>query len=138
MGSIWMAIMSFIGGPVIKGLIDAYNSYLTAQTKDEKIAADLAGKEIAAQQIEIQAQTQLKIAEIGHPFEVEKLFAYVTLVYYAKLMLWDKVLGSFMGETHSIFATDGLNSYDAVWGGMVVTYYFAKRGFENVARIIKK
>lgn len=45
----WMAILSFLGGPVIKGLIHAYNAKLKAGNVDSKIAADLAATEIAAQ-----------------------------------------------------------------------------------------
>ena len=126
----WMAIISFLGGPVIKGLIDAYNLKLKAANADAKIAADLAATEIAAQQSEIQAQTQLKIAEIGHHWEVEKLFAYVTLLYYGKLLLWDKVLG--------LGSTDPLTGW-ALWAAnLIIGFYFVKRGFENVARIIKR
>jgi len=125
-----MAIISFLGGPVIKGLIDAYNLKLKAANADAKIAADLAATEIAAQQSEIQAQTQLKIAEIGHHWEVEKLFAYVTLLYYGKLLLWDKVLG--------LGSTDPLTGW-ALWAAnLIIGFYFVKRGFENVARIIKR
>jgi hypothetical protein len=126
----WMAIMSFIGGPVIKGLIDAYNMHLKAQSADAATAANLAGKEIAAQQIEIQAATQLKIAEIGHPWEVEKLFAYITLFYYAKLIVWDKVFG--------LGTTDPLTGWVLWAANLVIGFYFTKRGFENVARIIKR
>ena len=126
----WMAIISFLGGPVIKGLIEAYNLKLKAANADAKIAADLAATEIAAQQSEIQAQTQLKIAEIGHHWEVEKLFAYVTLLYYGKLLLWDKVLG--------LGSTDPLTGW-ALWAAnLIIGFYFVKRGFENVARIIKR
>lgn len=136
----WQVIIGFIGGPVIRGLLDAYNAKLKAGNTSEKIAADLAAGEIAAQTVEIQEQAKTKREQIGHPLEVEKLFAYVTLVYYAKLLIWDKVIGSFMGysQTGSIFSTDGLTSYDAVWGGLIITYYFGKRGFENVMRIIRK
>ena len=126
----WMAIISFLGGPVIKGLIEAYNLKLKAANADAKIAADLAATEIAAQQSEIQAQTQLKIAEIGHHWEVEKLFAYVTLLYYGKLLVWDKVLG--------LGSTDPLTGW-ALWAAnLIIGFYFVKRGFENVARIIKR
>ena len=45
----WMAILSFLGGPVIKGLIDAYQAKLKAGNVESKIAADLAASEIAAQ-----------------------------------------------------------------------------------------
>ena len=37
----WMTILSFIGGPVIKGLIDAYQAKLKAGNVESKIAADL-------------------------------------------------------------------------------------------------
>lgn len=134
----WMTIIGFLGGPVIKGLIEAYQAKLKAANADNKIAADLAATEIAAQQVEIQQATALKIAQIGHPWEVEKLFAYITLAYYAKLILWDKIAGSFAGYTSNIFNTDPLTSIDAVWGGLVISFYFGRRGFENVARIIKR
>ncbi len=77
----WLAIMSFIGGPVIRGLVEAYQAHLTATTTDHQTAANLAGQEIAAQTLETQSQNQLKIAEIGHPWEPEKLAFYVTLCF---------------------------------------------------------
>src|SRR5258705_11395584 len=126
----WMTIMSFIGGPVIKGLIDAYNAHLQAVTQDKTIAADLAGKEIAAQQLEIQADTQLKIAEIGHPWEPEKLAFYIVLVFFAKCVIWDTVLG--------LGTTPALKGDVSMWAGLVMSFYFGKRTFENVARIIKR
>ena len=126
----WMALMSFIGGPVIKGLIDAYNLHLQAETTDAKTAADLAGKEIAAQQAEVQAQAQLKIAEIGHPWEPEKLAFYIVLVFFAKCVIWDTVLG--------FGTTPALKGDVSMWSGLVMSFYFGKRTFENVARIIKR
>jgi phage terminase large subunit len=47
-----------------------------------------------------------------------------------KLLVWDKVLG--LGQT------DGLAGFASVTANLVVSFYFAKRGFENVARIIKR
>lgn len=126
----WQTIIGFIGGPVIRGLLDAYNAKLKAGNTSEKISADLAASEIAAQQLEVQANTQLKIAEIGHPWEVEKLFAYVTLLYYSKLLIWDKIMG--------LGSTDPLTGW-ALWAAnLIIGFYFAKRGFENIARIIKR
>lgn len=126
----WMTILSFLGGPVIKALIDAYQAKLKAGNVESKIAADLAGAEIAAQTAEIQAQEQLKVAEIGHPWEVEKLFAYITLIYYAKLIIWDKVL--------ALGTTESLEGWVLWAANLVIGFYFTKRGFENVARIIKR
>lgn len=126
----WMAIISFLGGPVIKGLIDAYKAKLAAGNVDSKIASDLAAEEIAAQTEETKAQTELKIAQIGHPWEPEKLAFYVTLIFYSKCVLWDTVLG---------WGTTGpLKGDVSVWAGMIMGFYFTKRGFENVARILKK
>jgi len=123
-------IFQFLGGPVAKALVGAYQAHLTATTTDNQTAARLAGQEIGAQQAEILAESQLKIAEIGHPFEVEKLFAYVTLVYYFKLLIWDKVLG--------LGTTDPLVGWVSVTANLVISFYFVKRSFENVARIIKR
>lgn len=123
-------IFSFLGGPVAKGLVDSYKARLAAGNTSERIAADLAGKEIAAQQVEIQSITALKIAQIGHPWEPEKLAFYVTLVFYGKVMIWDKVLG--LGVTDEVTGAAG------VWAGLIMSFYFAKRGAENIARIIRK
>jgi hypothetical protein len=126
----WMAILSFIGGPVIKGLIDAYEARLKAGNTSEKIAADLAAGEIAAQTAETQAIAQYRIAEIGHPWEPDKLIGYFVAIYFGKLLIWDKVLG--------LGSTDGLQGFAATTANLVVSFYFVKRGFENVARIIKR
>lgn len=126
----WMTILSFLGGPVIKGLIDAYQAKLKAGNVESKIAADLAAGEIAAQTAETQAQLQLRTAEIGHPWEPEKLAFYIVLVFFAKCVIWDKVLG--------LGTTDPLGGDVSTWAGMVMGFYFGKRTFENVARIIKR
>ena len=126
----WLTLISFIGGPVIQGLISAYQAHLTAVNTSEATAADLAGKEIAAQQVEIQAQAQLKISEIGHPWEPEKLAFYIVLFFFAKCVIWDTVLG--------IGTTPPLKGDVSTWSGMVMYFYFGKRTFENIARIIKR
>lgn len=126
----WMTIISFLGGPVIKGLIDAYQAKLKAGNVESKIAADLAATEIAAQTAETQAQTQYRVAEIGHPFEPDKIMGYCVAIYFAKLLVWDKVLG--------LGTTDGLAGFAATTANLIVAFYFAKRGFENIARIIKR
>ena len=126
----WMAIMSFIGGPVIKGLIDAYQAHLTAVNTSEATADDLAGKEIAAQTAEQQAITNLKIAEIGHPWEPEKLAFYIVLIFFGKCVIFDTVLG--------LGTTPPLKGDVSMWSGLIMSFYFGKRTFENVARIIKR
>lgn len=126
----WMTIISFLGGPVVKALIDAYSAKLKAENVDTKIAADLAASEIASQTAETKAVMQYRIAEIGHWYEPDKLMGYCVALYFAKLLVWDKVLG--------FGSTDPLAGFAAITANLVVSFYFAKRGFENVARIIKR
>ena len=131
----WLSLLSFLGGPIVSGLIKAYQAKLAAGNVESKIAADLAASEIAAQTAETQAQTQYRIAELGHWFEPDKIMGYCVAAYVFKLMIWDKVLG--------LGSTDGLCKIgDNCWAGWVantiVVFYFGKRGFENVARIIRK
>jgi hypothetical protein len=126
----WMAILSFLGGPVIKGLIDAYQAKLKAGNVESRIAADLAATEIAAQVSETNAITQYRIAELGHWYEPDKLMGYCVAAYFFKLLIFDKVFG--------LGTTDPLAGFASVTSNLVVSFYFAKRGFENVARIIKR
>lgn len=126
----WMALISFIGGPVISGLISAYKAKLEAGNTTQKIASETAGAEIAAQTAETNAITQYRIAEIGHWYEPDKIMGYAVAIYFAKLLVFDKVFG--------IGTTDPLNGFAEVTANLIVGFYFAKRGFENIARIIKK
>ena len=119
--------MSVIAGWVIQLLsgpfLSAWKSWLDRQTDVDKIKSDLAIKEI-------EYNAAIRIAQVGHPWEVEKLFGYVTVLYYAKVMLWDAAfhLGS----------TDPVRGDVGMWAGLVISFYFVKRGAENVARIIRK
>jgi hypothetical protein len=126
----WMTIVSFLGGPVVKALIEAYSAKLKAENVDARIAADLAAAEIAAQMAETNAVMQFRIAELGYWYEPDKLIGYCVTIYFAKLLVWDKVLG--------FGTTDALAGFAAITANLVVSFYFAKRGFENVARIIKR
>jgi hypothetical protein len=126
----WMTIVSFIGGPVVKGLIDAYKARLSAGNTSGRIASETASAEIAAQVSEANAIMQYRVAELGRWYEPDKLMGYFVAVYFGKLLVWDKVLG--------FGTTDPLAGFAAVTANLVVSFYFAKRGFENVARIIKR
>lgn len=125
-----MTLLSFIGGPVVSGLINAYKAKLAAGNTSEKIASDTAAHEIAAQTAETNAIMQYRTAEIGHWYEPDKLMGYFVAAYFGKLLVWDKVLG--------LGTTDQLAGFASVTANLVVSFYFAKRGFENVARIIKR
>lgn len=131
-------IIGAIFRPIVDGLLSGYKAKLENQTSREAIAADLAQRELQVQQTEIQAQHQLKVAQIGHWWEPEKLFAYIIVIYFAKIVLWDKVIGSFVGYTDNAFRTDPLTGEAVGWAAMVMAFYFGKRGVENVVRILKR
>jgi hypothetical protein len=126
----WLTLLSFLGGPVVKGLIDAYKAKLAAGNTSERIASETASAEIAAQVSEANAILQYRTAEIGHWYEPDKLMGYSVAIYFGKLLIWDKVL--------SLGSTDALAGFASATANLVVAFYFAKRGFENVARIIKR
>ena len=126
----WMTIISFIGGPVIKGLIDAYQAKLKAGNTSEKIASETAAGEMAVQTVEIKAQNDYRIASLGRWYEPDKIMGYAVAIYFGKLLIYDKVLG--------LGVTDPLVGFAEVTANLIVAFYFAKRGFENIARIIRK
>ena len=126
----WMTILGFIGGPVIKGLIDAYQAKLKAGNTSEKIASETAAGEMAVQTAEIVAQKEYRVAALGYWYEPDKIMGYAVAIYFGKLLIWDKVLG--LGRT------DHLDGFAELTANLIVAFYFAKRGFENIARIIKR
>jgi hypothetical protein len=124
----WLA--SLLTGPLLSKALDAYKAKLAAGTSSESVAADLASKEILLQQREAELQTQYRIAEIGHWYEPDKIMGYAVAVYFAKLLIFDKVL--------RLGVTDPLAGWAETTANLIVAFYFAKRGFENIARIIKR
>lgn len=133
----WAALFSFLGnllgGPFARAAVEAYRARLASENSAEKTAAELATRELDVQQREAELQTELRKAQIGRWYEPEHLFGYVMAIYFAKVVLWDKVLGSITGGS-----TDPLTGEVATWAGMIMLFYFGKRGFENVARILRR
>lgn len=140
----WVAsAVSAVGGKVADTVLGWHKDSLDAANQADRIKADLAQRELAVQQTEIQAQSQLKVAEVGHPWEPEKLFAYVVLIYFAKAIVFDMVIGSLFGHSCfkgecSIFNTDPIRGDLLTWAGMIMLFLFGKRGIENVVRIMKR
>lgn len=126
----WATVLTFLGGPVVNGIIKAYTAKLANDSQIENVHARLAASELQVQAMEIEAQSKVKIAEVGHWFEPEHLFAYATLIFYVKCLIWDMMLG--WGSTPEP------KGAIAVWAGLVMSFYFGKRGFENVARIMSR
>jgi hypothetical protein len=121
---------NLLGGPFVTAALNAYKAKLSAENAADKVAADLAGRELAVQQRELELQTQLRIAEIGKWYEPDHLAAYVFVAYFGKVVVYDVMLG--------LGSTPALHGSIANWMGLIAMFLFGKRGIENVARIIKR
>lgn len=128
------ALASFVSkvlvSPLLGSVVDGYKAKLAAGTSHDTLAADLAGRELAVQQLEIQAQAQMRVAEIGHWSEPDKIMGYTAAFLYGKIVVWDICLGWGSTDLHQGFVT--------ITTGLIVSFYFGKRGIENVAKIWKK
>ncbi len=128
----WTWLASLLGGPVINGLITAYKAKLESANTQDRVAADLAVKEIEA---EIEARKQASaiiIAEQGRWYTamIRPLLALPIVIYFWKVIVWDKVLGWGV--------TDPITGMIADWAGVIITAYVGGRSVEKVARIFKR
>jgi hypothetical protein len=126
----WLA--SFLTGPIINGAIAAYKARLAATNTQDRIAADLAAKELEA---EVEARKMAKaivIAEQGRWYTVaiRPLLALPVVIFLWKVIVWDKVLG--------LGSTDEITGMAADWCGWIVTAYVGGRSIEKVARILRR
>jgi hypothetical protein len=119
-GQILTALSSFF--------VNLYSAKLSAENTDEKTKADLAARELQVQQAEIQAQNQLKIAEIGRWYEPDHLFEYTLWVYFVYCIAY-----TLEGYPVPPIAGDA-----GQWASLIVAFMFGKRGIENVVRIMKR
>ena len=123
---------SLLGGPFARAAVDAYKAKLASENTSEKIAADLAARELCVEQRERELSAQIVIAEQGRWYAAlpRPLFALAFIIYVWKVVVWDKVLG--WGTT------DPLSGDVAQWAMIVLTAYFGGRSLEKVARILGK
>ena len=128
----WSWLASLIGGPVVNGLINAYKARLDASNTQDRIAADLAAKEIEAEIVARKEASAVIVAEQGRWYTaiIRPLLAFPIIIYLWKVIVWDKVLG--------LGATDPLVGMIGDWAGTILTAYVGGRSIEKVARIFKR
>ena len=85
----WGMIFSFLGGPIINGLLGAYRERLKAVNTQDHMALDLLQKEVDADIAARAEATKLLIAEQGHWFtrSVRPGIGWVILILLAKVLL---------------------------------------------------
>jgi hypothetical protein len=129
----WALILNFLSGPIIGGLLKAYQSKLAAGNTTEKIAADLAVRDLQVQQREAEVNASVIVAEQGNWVTrwVRPAFAAPFVFFTWKVVVWDKILAIW---THG--TTDPLDP--KMWGVYmaVVIAYFGGRSLEKVATTI--
>jgi len=119
-------LLSFLGGPIVNGLINAYKAKLNAANTAGAQAVTVAQ---AAMVAEVQARAEANkvlIAEQGHwytaiPRVVVQMSA---ALFFAKCVVWDKVLG--WGTT------DHLSGDIETTYTMVMAFWFGAAGVSRV------
>lgn len=114
----------FLGGGVtsiLTPLTNAYTAKINAGTDAEKMAAELAAKQLVLDQREAELQAGLAKGEPGY---VRQLFAYPVALYFAKCFAWDKVLG--------LGATDPLDERLFWVAQTIIISYFGSRVIKDV------
>lgn len=136
-------LLNFFGGPIVKGLIDAYKLKLEAQNTTEAHAIDLAKTDIEAQ---IKAREEAVALSGGRLSSiVQTTAAAIVLSFYAKAIVWDKVIGSFVGcsgrtapGTCATFSTDPLAGDVSTFAAMVISFYFGGKIVSGVVDAITR
>ena len=124
----WLA--SLIVGPIINSLIESYKAKLDAANTHDRIAADLAAKDIESEIAARQQASAIIIAEQGRWYTaiIRPLLALPIIIYFWKVIVWDKVL--------DLGVTDPLTGMVSDWAGTIVTAYVGGRTVEKVARTL--
>lgn len=127
-GTIANAVLGFVGGPIVKGFVDGYKAKLESSGREDLVRERLAVRELEVQQREAELQGEYKRALIGHWYEPANLAAYVFVAYFAKVVVWDVMLG--------LGVTDPIRGNVGEWMALIAAFLFGKRGAENVAMIV--
>jgi len=127
----WATLAGILGGPIISGLIAAYKAKLDAGNTADKIAADLAEKDLELQGRERELNVQQNIADEGRWWTAapRAIICWSMALYVGKVVVIDTVLGwgstaALKGAMADAFST-------------VLVAYFGGRTIEKVARIFR-
>ena len=128
----WTALLSFLGGPLINGLLSAYTTTLKSINTEDKMALDLLKTEVNADIAARAEATKLLIAEQGNWLTrcIRPLFALPFIIFAFKVVVYDKVLG--WGTTDALDAN--------MWTvfNTIIVSYFGATAIERVSRIFKR
>lgn len=129
-------ILRWIAGPFIDKLagpaLEAYRAKLAAGNDADRIASELAGRELTVAQREAELRSAERMAMRWH--HPAMLMGYILVLYIGKVVVWDTMLG--LGETPAIRGAVG------EWLGLVATFFVGVSGVASaatsVASILKR
>lgn len=121
--------LSFLSGPLLSGLIDAYKVRLENASKQDVLAVDLAKTEIQAEIAARAGANALIIAEQGRWYTamIRPLLALPVIIYFWKVIVWDKVL--------AWGTTDALGGMIGDWAGWIMLAYVGGRSLEKISKV---
>jgi hypothetical protein len=121
-------ILSFVGGPIITGLIDAYKLKLASVNQTDANALELAKADLLAQ-IEARKEATILAGNRGAGI-IQNSFAVIILVFTAKVVIWDDMLG--WGETPAI------HGEVATWMNLIISFYFGGQIVSGVVNTVAR
>jgi hypothetical protein len=121
-------LLSFLSGPIISGLLDAYRAKLASVNTTDQHAVDLAVADLQAQIEERKGARALASTQLGI---VQEFFGWISLAYYAKVIVWDKLL--------ELGSTDPIKGDMSTVYMLIITFYFGAPIINNtVSRVLTR
>lgn len=120
--------LSFLGGPVINGLIGAYKAKLDSVNTQDAHAIDLAKADLMAQ---IEARKEAT-ALAGNRFAalIQSLFGLIVVMYVGKVVIWDTMLG--WGSTPAIHGDV------ATWMSVIISFFMGGQIVSSVVNTVAR
>jgi hypothetical protein len=125
-------LLSFLGGPVVNGLLAAYRARIAQLNSQDEMALTLLQKEIDAEIAARAEASKVLLAEQGHWYTamIRPLFAIPFIIFEFKVIVLDKAL--------HLGSTDALDANFWSVFQVVVGAYFGATAIERVSRIFKR
>src|SRR5438105_1716550 len=103
---------SLLGGPFAAAAVKAYTAKLASENSSERIAADLAGRELAVEQREAEINAQRTL--LSPWYSPEHLLGFIMVAFVGKCIVWDSMLG--------LGSTPALHGDVAAWAGWIMAF----------------
>ncbi len=122
-------VMKFLGGGILNKVLSHLQQRAETEVERDRIASEVAIEHVKAEVASRQAAAEIVKAEQGWwvTAMIRPLFAIPLGLYWAKILIWDKMLG--WGTTDPLTGT-----HIPEWAGWIVGAYFVTRPFEKIGR----